>query len=95
MDGTVPDDRWLMAWTTRAKYMDALNVTTFNGLPGTNNHCIIRELGNQVVEERQVVVIVVVAVEPVRRRHCTGYEGILVNTSHVRVMLLYLAHAAC
>src|SRR5438270_10416856 len=77
MDGTVPDDRWLKAWTTRAKYMDAFNVTTFDGLPSTNNLGVIRELGNQVLEERQVVGVVVVAVEPGRRRDCTGYEGII------------------
>lgn len=67
----MPDNGWFVAGTTRAIYMDAFNIATFKGLPGTDYSCVLGELGNQVIEERQVVSVRVVAVEPGRNRHRT------------------------
>jgi hypothetical protein len=53
--------------------MDAPDVTTFKGLAGANNPCVLGELRNQVIEERQVVSIGVVAVEPGENRHRTSW----------------------
>ncbi len=95
MNGTVPDDRWLSVWTTRAKDMDTFNVTTFNRPPTVNYLCTIGELVNQVIQERQVVGVGVVAVEPGRNRHCTDFdENRCEYKSHAGVMQQYLAHAA-